>query len=80
MLRQLLMFFRPLRVIASELTVIRQLLELELASRDPPIVRITESPRADDTTVSYQGIEDRRPKHKRWEPVEGEEMDDVEQQ
>lgn len=49
-LRQLLF---PFSVIAKELTTLRELYELELSSRTPSIIRITEKPKASDTEVSY---------------------------
>jgi len=49
-LKQLLF---PFSVIAQELTTLRELYELELSSRTPPIIRITEKPKASDTEVSY---------------------------
>jgi hypothetical protein len=51
-------WFAPFAAISSELRIIRELMELELASRHPPIIRITESPSKNDTTVSYDGDKD----------------------
>lgn len=53
-------FFAPFTVIAQELTTLRQLYELDLASRNPPIIRITESPGKSDTTISYGETDDRK--------------------
>lgn len=62
--------FAPLRVIARELAIIRELWELELAARQPPIYRVTAKPKAKDTEVSYMDVSDTRPKYKRgWDPV-----------
>ena len=47
----------PFSVIARELTTLRELYELELSSRTPPIMRVTEKPRASDTEVSYMDEE-----------------------
>ncbi len=68
MIRTLLALFRPLVAIAKELTIIRELYELDLASRDPSIMRVTEKPRKTDTEVTYMGVVDDRPKHKRGGP------------
>jgi len=46
-----------LRNIARELSIIRELYELELATHKPPIWRITESPGKGDTEVFYTGEE-----------------------
>lgn len=74
MIRLLLSIFRPLGVIAKELTIIRQLYEADLAAREQPIYRITEKATKDDTMVTYAGVSDERPKHKRWfDSGEGEE-------
>lgn len=51
-------FLHPFWVIAEKLTVIAELYELDLASRVPPIRRVTEEPRRDDTEVSYAGVPD----------------------
>lgn len=45
----------PFAAIAKELQIIRELYELELASRQPPIRRVTEAPSRWDTEVSYVG-------------------------
>lgn len=45
----------PFSQIARELTIMRELYELDLASRNPPIIRITESPSEGDTEVTYTG-------------------------
>ena len=66
MIRLLLSIFRPLGVIAKELTILRQLYEADLAAREQPIYRVTEKPTKDDTVVTYAGVSDERPKHKRW--------------
>ena len=66
MLRTLLALFRPLSTIARELSIIRELYEMDLASRDQPIFRVTERPSKHDTEVSYTGVRDDRPKYKRW--------------
>lgn len=74
MFRALLALFRPLHAIAKELTLIRELYELELSERrvDPkhvaqPLIRITEKARKSDTEVSYVG-ENQLPRYKQWNP------------
>jgi len=49
----------PFGVIARELTLLRELYELELSARTPPIRRITESPSSKDTEVFY-GVEEEK--------------------
>ena len=49
-----------LPTIAKEITLIRQLYELDLGSRNPPVYRITETPSPKDTEVSY--TDDFKPK------------------
>ena len=51
---------RPFRTIARELTRLRELYELELACRTPPIMLVTEEPGRSDTEVSYSGVRDER--------------------
>lgn len=53
--------FLPFSQIAKELAIIREMYELELSSRNPPIIRVTEEPRRGDTEVSYT---DDKPKAK----------------
>jgi hypothetical protein len=48
----------PFHIIAKELTALRELYEAELASREKPVYRITESPGRNDTEVTY-GDEDK---------------------
>jgi hypothetical protein len=43
----------PFTHIARELSIIRELYEADLASRHPPVVRITETPKKSDTEVTY---------------------------
>jgi len=50
-------WLNPLATIAHELSILRELYEMDLASRTPPLIRITETPGRSDTTVSY-GEED----------------------
>jgi len=64
MIRRLIRFLFPIRGIAlelkgihEELSIVRELYELELAARKPPIWRITESPSKGDTEVFYTGEE-----------------------
>lgn len=66
MLRTLLALFRPLTSIARELRIIRELMELELESRTPPIYRVTETPSKRNVEISYTGVTDERPVYKRW--------------
>lgn len=58
--RKIAAIFHPFAVIASELQIIRELYELELASRPVPIRRVTETPSKDDTEVSYVGDDPKR--------------------
>ena len=53
MWQRLLDLVAPFGQIAQELRILRELYELDLSSRTPPIIRVTETPRKDDTTVSY---------------------------
>lgn len=53
MWNKLLSIFSPFSLIAKELSIIRELYELDLASRRPPIYRFTESPGKRDTEVTY---------------------------
>ena len=55
-------FVLPLRQIATELRIMRELHELDLAARG--IQRVTEKPKKTDTTVGYQGVAEDRPKFK----------------
>jgi len=64
MLKALLAIFRPLHTIAKELTIIRELYEMELLERQihtgkewvpAPLTRITEKPKKGDVEVTYQG-------------------------
>lgn len=48
----------PFAAIAAELRIIRECYEMELASRNPPLIRVTEAPSKNDTMVSYQGDSD----------------------
>lgn len=66
MIRLLLAYFRPVNKIATELRVLRELYELDLNSRVPPIYRFTEKPEKSDTTVTYMGQHDQTPRYKRW--------------
>ena len=75
MLKLLLSLLRPLPVIARELTALRELYESELASRQPPVYRLTEKPSKNDTEVSYAGIERRESLLERWQLDVGEEDD-----
>lgn len=66
MFRLIRFIFAPLHSIAKDLSIIRELYELELSEREHPIIRITEKVSKRDTTVSYAGVEEKRPIHKRW--------------
>lgn len=48
---------RELSIMNGELKILRELRELELSSRTPPIIRITENPGRSDTEVTYMGDE-----------------------
>jgi hypothetical protein len=66
-IRTLLALFRPLKAIALELHILRELYELDLASRENPVYRVTEKPHGDDTEVTYAGVEpEPKPKHRTW--------------
>jgi hypothetical protein len=64
-MKSLLAFFRPLRSIAQELKILRELYELDLGSRNPPLYRFTEKPNQKDTEVMYTGMVDKRPPWKK---------------
>lgn len=53
MIKRLLQIFTPFAVIAKELTILRELYEADLASRETPVIRITQSPKKSDTEVFY---------------------------
>ena len=81
MLKALLAIFRPLHVIARELTTIRELYELELSdryvpdqSKHLPLTRITEKPKKGDVEISYQGDTTGQ----RWKELDWEEGPDEE--
>jgi hypothetical protein len=66
LLRMLRLIFSPMREIARELKIIRELYEAELAERTPRIVRITEAPNPRlDTEVMIPGDLE-RPEWRRW--------------
>lgn len=60
---KILDYLAPFQAIAKELKTIRELYELELASRERPVIRVTEEPSKHDTEVFY-GDEDIGPKSK----------------
>ncbi len=78
MLRALLAIFRPMAAIARELRILRELYEMDLGSRQPPLYRQTEKPSKKDTEVSYTGVADDRPGYRRWGPADDDdgEVDD----
>ena len=57
MFRRLKDLIIPFSGIAQELRILRELYEMDLASRNPPLVRVTEEPRRADTEISYMGDE-----------------------
>ncbi len=77
LLRLLRLVFSPFKQIAADLRIIRELYELELSSRNPPIMRITEKPDPKhDTEVLTDGVaDDSLPFYKRW-TVQPEEEDE----
>lgn len=75
MIRLLIGLLRPLTSIARELRTLRELYELDLGSRQPPIYRFTEKPSKRDTEVTYSGVVDTRPRFKRWFAAEEDEED-----
>lgn len=66
MIQLLLSLLRPLSRLADEIRIIRELYEQDLASRDNPIYRVTQSPSKEDTEISYSDGPDLRRKTKRW--------------
>jgi hypothetical protein len=67
LLRMLRLIFSPMREIARELKIIRELYEAELAEREPPIRRITEEPNPRfDTEVFLEDGGSERPGWKRF--------------
>lgn len=64
MFKVLLALFRPLHEIAKDLRILRELYELDLGSRNPPLYRVTEKPSKHDTEV-VEDV-DMRPLWKRW--------------
>jgi len=57
MFKRLLQFIAPFSEIAKELRILRELKEAELAAHNPPIYRVTEDPKKDDTEVTYMDDE-----------------------
>jgi len=57
MFRRLKDLIIPFSGIAQELRILRELYEMDLASRSPPLVRVTEEPRRADTEITYMGDE-----------------------
>jgi hypothetical protein len=72
--------FFPLTTIAKELTAIRELYELDLGSRRPPVYRVTETPGKSDTSVTYTDdeVKSRNALHKVMATVMGQIEDDDE--
>ncbi len=79
MFRTLLALVRPFASIAKSLRALVELYEMELQNRDNrfPIYRVTEKPKKTDTEISYSGVDDTRPLHKRWFAAENEPEEDV---
>ena len=50
---KLMRLIAPFSQISRDLAIIRELYELELASRNPPLIRVTEQPKRGDTEVMY---------------------------
>jgi hypothetical protein len=72
MIRFLRILLTPSRAIAAALTrlsdeirSLRILYEMDLAARVPPIIRVTEDPRRDDTEISNMNEND-APAGKKW--------------
>lgn len=63
----------PSRAIAAELRIIRELYELDLASRG--LYRITETASKGDTEISYSDVDEPRKKANRW--MSSHEQDDL---
>lgn len=78
MFKRIKSFFLPFQAIASELSILRELYELDLANRKPPIYRITESPNKHDTEVTYgdDGFKEKTRLQRMFEGLEEEEDDD----
>lgn len=60
MFLKLMRLVAPFAAIARELSTIRELYELDLGSRKPPVYRFTEKPKRSDTEVTYAGEEPKR--------------------
>ncbi len=61
LLRLIRAIFSPMKLIAAELRIIRELYELELESRNPPIMRVTETPNPRFDTEVWSGEEETKP-------------------
>jgi len=75
MFRRLLDAVVPFSQIAAELRILRELYEMDLASRHPPLVRVTEPAGRSDTEVTYMGEPSRSAVQKlldQWEQEEPE--------
>ena len=57
LLRMLRLIFSPMKEIARELRIIRELYEAELAERTPRIIRVTETPDPRFDTEIFDGSE-----------------------
>lgn len=78
LLRLLRLVFQPFKSIAKSLEILVQLYELDLASRTPPIIRVTEkpNPKVDTEVVGYPEDKDSLISHW-WRQVEEEEEDEA---
>ena len=65
---------RSLTSIAEDLRILRELHELDLSSRHPPIWRITEHPGPSDTEIMYSSDPPKRPN-----PLDSEEDENFEE-
>ncbi len=57
--------FHPFAAIARELAIIRELYEMDLANRTPPLIRCTEAPGKNDTTVTYADEDEKKSERER---------------
>lgn len=58
----LVQLFLPFHSMSKSLAILCELYELDLANREKPIYRVTESPSKDDTEVTYFGEQVKRSK------------------
>lgn len=79
MFQRLLSLFSPFHSIADELKSLRELYEADLASRTPPVFRLTEHPSSKDTEVTYMTDEPAKEKSALRRLMEGLPQEDEEE-